>query len=295
MAVTFRQLQYFLALAEELHFGRAAERLHISQPPLSASLKQLEHSLGFELMLRSNRMVRLTPAGAVFAEHARRILGQLGAAEAIAAQTAKGFVGTVKVAFVPSVLFNRLPPALKAFQEAYPEIELNLREMNTAQQVNDMMHHKIDVGFVHEVPLPEEIKQHKIETERLVCCLPRGHRLSGRTRIRLSELAGERVIVFSRELSANFYDRIAALLRAAEIEPYPHYHMQHWFTVVALVAQGMGVSLVPKSLATGNFANVTYVEIAERNAERQILLICRRDAAAETAKLFAQFVVSGNW
>lgn len=294
MAITFRQLRYFLALAEELHFGRAAEKLHISQPPLSASLKQLEQSLGFPLMERSNRMVRLTPAGVVFADHARRILGQLTAAEAIAAQTAKGVAGKVTVAFVPSMLFRRLPRALKAFQETHPDIELILQEMNTTRQIDGILGRQVDVGFVHAVPLPDEIAQHTLETERLMCCVPRDHRLAGRSRVRLSDLAGERVLVFSREFAAHFHDRIAGLLRAAGIEPYPHYRIQHWFTVVALVGQGMGVSLVPKSLSNSAFSNVTYIEIEEREAEHQVSLIWHDAAPAEAARVFVQFIVSGG-
>lgn len=293
MAITFKQLRYFLTLAEELHFGRAAEKLNISQPPLSASLKQLEHALGFPLMERTNKMVRLTPAGATFAEHARRMLNQLSAAETIAAQMAKGAVGKVTVAFVPSMLFRQLPPLLKTFQENHPDIELILHEMNTTRQIEALLDREIDIGFVHKVPFPPDIAQHTLETERLVCCVPRDHRLAGCSRIRLSELAGERVLTFSREFAAHFHDRIAGLLRVARVETFPHYHIRHWFTVVALVGQGMGVALVPQSLRNSAFANVAYLEIEEREAEHQVSLIWHRDAPPQAARLFLQFVSGG--
>nr|WP_321507107.1 LysR family transcriptional regulator [uncultured Celeribacter sp.] len=290
MAITFRQLQYFLALAEELHFGRAAERLHISQPPLSASLKQLEHTLGFPLMERTNRVVRLTPAGAVFANHARRILGQLSVAEASAAQTAHGGSGTLRVAFVPSMLFRHLPARLRGFRDAHPNVDLILKEMNTARQVEALSKHEIDVGFIHAIPLPPEIDHQTLETERLVCCLPRDHRLATRSRVRLGDLAGERVLVFSREFAEHYHDRIVALLRAAGIAPYPNYHVQNWFTIVALVAQGMGVSLVPKSLGSSTFSDVVYVEIEEADAQHQVSLIWNKADAPGTVAPFVRFI-----
>ncbi|WP_102226583.1 LysR family transcriptional regulator [Acidimangrovimonas sediminis] len=294
MAITFRQLRYFLALAEELHFGRAAERLHISQPPLSASLKQLEGEVGVALMERSNRMVRLTPAGAVFAEHARRILGQLGRAEASAVQAARGGGGRVVVAFVPSMLFRRLPPLLQSFAEAHPGVDLVLHEMNTTRQIEAIGRMQADVGFIHGVPLPEGIAHHPLETERLVCCLPQGHRLAGRSRVRLSELAGERLLVFSREFAAHYHDRIAGLLQSAGLTPDPDFRIQHWFTVVALVGQGMGVSLVPRSLAGAAFANVAYVEIEEEAAEHEVALIWREEGQSAAARAFVRFVIAGG-
>ncbi|SIS63804.1 LysR family transcriptional regulator [Paracoccus saliphilus] len=290
MAITFRQLRYFLVLAEELHFGRAAQKLHISQPPLSASLKQLEQTLGFALMERSHKAVRLTPAGIVYAEHARRILGQLDAAEALAAQAAKQVAGKITIGFVPSMLFRRLAETLREVQEAYPEIELRLHEMNTSRQVEALLAHRLDVGFVHSAPFPEAITEHVLGTERMLCCVPRDHPLAGRSRIRVSDLAGERVLIFAREFAPHFHDKIATLLQAADTEPFDGYRIQHWFTVVALVGQGMGISLVPQSLARSSFANVRYIEIEEAVAEHRISLIWRDENLTDTTRHFIRFV-----
>lgn len=212
MAVTFRQLRYFLVLAEELHFGRAAERLNISQPPLSTSLKQLEENLGFALLQRNQRGVQLTPAGRVYAESVRQVLTQLEAAEAAAAQTARKVTGKLTVAFVPSMLFRNLDTTIKEFHEAYPEVELHLREMNTVSQIEGLMNRSVDLGFVHSVSLPEQIAEQVLETERLMCCVPRDHRLAARGRIRLSDLEDEKVLLFSREFAPQFYDKIVSLL-----------------------------------------------------------------------------------
>lgn len=286
MAVTFRQLKQFLVLSQELHFGRAAKKLNISQPPLSASLRQLEEHLGFRLMERSSKFVRLTPAGTIFAEQAARILGQLDSAMMMAAETAKGAAGELGVGFVPSMLFRNLPAKLKTFQNSHPRVDLILHEMNTTRQIESLLEHKIDVGFVHAVPFPDGLAYRILETERLVACLPRWHRLSTKSRIRISELAGERMIVFSRGFAAQYHDKITALLRASNIEPDNSYHIQHWFTVVALVKQGMGVSLVPNSLGSSVFSDVAFVEIEERQAEHDVALVWQADNKTATLQKF---------
>ncbi len=290
MAITFRQLQQFLVLSKELHFGRAAKQLNISQPPLSTSLKQLEGNLGFLLLHRGKRGVRLTPAGAVFAEHCARILGQLDAARALAEQMAKGAAGTLAVSFVPSMLFRNLPRTLRNFEETYSTAGLDLHEMNTNRQIDNLLQGKVDVGFIHAVPLPTELQFHRVETERLVCCVPRLHRLAGRSRISISEMAGEKVIVFAREFAAHYHDRIVGLLRAADVEPYTPYRVQHWFTVIALVAQGMGISLVPRSLSRSAMADVIYIEIEEPNAEHEVQMIWQAGTGNDLTEIFVRYV-----
>ena len=289
MAVTFRQLRYFLVLAEELHFGRAAERLNISQPPLSTSLKQLEENLGFALLQRNQRGVQLTPAGRVYAESVRQVLTQLEAAEAAAAQTARKVTGKLTVAFVPSMLFRNLDTTIKEFHEAYPEVELHLREMNTVSQIEGLMNRSIDLGFVHSVSLPEQIAEQVLETERLMCCVPRDHRLAARGRIRLSDLEDEKVLLFSREFAPQFYDKIVSLLASRSNRLYSGYHIQHWFTVVALVNRGMGVSLVPQSLSRSKFGNVRYLEIDEAEAEHRVSMLWHKDNHNDLLPLFSKF------
>ncbi|SEJ73010.1 transcriptional regulator, LysR family [Pseudooceanicola nitratireducens] len=294
MAITFRQLEYFLALSEELHFGNAARKLNISQPPLSASLRQLEETLGFALMIRSNRSVRLTEAGAVFAKHAARLLHQLQQAETIAAQTAKGTSGTLSVGFVPSMLFRRLPEILSQFQEAYPKVDLILQEMNTAGQIDLIEHHQLDVGFIHGAPLPDQVQDHLLETERLVCCLPRGHRLAGRSKISIQQLSGEKVIVFERAYAEYNYDRIAELLAEGGMKPNDGYKLRNWFTVVTLVSQGMGVALVPQSLSRMDYGDVSYAEIDGPAAEHRVSMICHADSGNEVLREFLRFVKASD-
>ncbi len=290
MAITFRQLQYFVVLSEELHFGKAAKRLAISQPPLSASLKQLEQTLGYPLMVRTKKSVQLTPAGTVFAAQARRILEQLGAATAMARQVAFGTAGTISVGFVPSMLFRGLPALLRRFEEAYPDVTLTLCERNTAHQIAEVLGHRVDVGFIHSVPLPDGLDEYRMEPERLVCCVPRSHRLAGRSRIDVKTLAGEKVILFSRAFAPQYHDRIVAILKASGIEPFLGYDVQHWLTVLALVSQGLGVSLVPRSLALTGLGDVSFLDISARDAEHTVSLVWHRDATNEVTALFVDFV-----
>jgi DNA-binding transcriptional LysR family regulator len=286
MTMTLRQLRYFLVLAEELHFTRAAERLNISQPPLSASLRQLEEDLGVRLIERGGRAARLTEAGVVFADRAARVLGQLASARDAVALVAGGAAGSVAIGFVPSMILRELPRLMTGFEESHPGVELRLEERNSADLLERLVAHDIDVGFLHAVPLPEGVAHLELQRERFVCCLSRGHRLATRSRVGLGELAGERVLVFSRDYAAHYHDRIVGLLRAANVEPHLDFRIRSWFTIVALVAQRMGVSLVPQTLARAGAADVAFVEVNEPEAQHAIALVWREGGLSDAARSF---------
>lgn len=275
MGFTFRQLHYFLVLAEELHFGRAAQKLNMSQPPLSASLRQLEDGLGVQLFERNSRGVRLTPAGVAFVERITPALNQLHEAEQAVRLIAKGTIGTLRIGFVPSMIFRGLPQLLANFRVRNPLIQLELLELNSAEQIERLERCQIDVGFIHASPLPGGIATTSLVDEWFVCCVSRQHRLASRQRISLEELSGETVIVFSREHAAHYHDRIVGLLRDADVEAYHGYNLRHWFTILTLIGQGMGVSLVPQCLARAGIENVVFIELAERRARHQASCIWR--------------------
>lgn len=286
MAMTLRQLRHFLVLAEELHFGRAAERLNISQPPLSASLRALEEELGVRLMERGGRTTRLTEAGVVFADRAARVLGQLASAREAVALVAGGAAGAVSVGFVPSMVLRDLPRLMTEFEEGHPGVELRLAEMNSADLLQGLESHDIDLGFMHSVPLPDGVAHAEIRSERFVACLPRGHRLAARSRIGLGELAGERVLVFSRDYAAHYHDRIVGLLRAAHVEPHLEFRIRSWFTIVALVTQRMGVSVAPQALARVGATDAVFVELDEPEAQHGITLVWRSGELSDAARSF---------
>lgn len=150
--------------------------------------------------------------------------------------------------------------------------------------------HELDIGFIHGAPLPDLVEEHLLETERLVCCLPRGHRLAGRSKITAQQLAGERVIVFERAYAESNYDRIAEMLAGAGTKPFDGYKLRNWFTAVTLVNQGMGVAVVPQSLARMDYGNVVYVEIDGPQAEHRVSMICHADTGNEAVHEFIRFV-----
>lgn len=295
MNFTFRQLRYFLVLAEELHFGRAARRLNISQPPLSASLRQLEEDLGVQLLDRTSRSVRLTPAGKLFAARVSAGLGQLDEAWEVTREAASGTMGTLRIGFVPSMIFRGLPQMLRAFTERHPHIALELQELNSARQIarlagGDREGRALDVGFIHACPLPTGMAERVILDERFVCCVSHTHRLARRRRIGLRELKGETVLVFSRAYAAHYHDRIVGLLRAAEVEPELSHEVSHWLTVLSLVSQGIGVSLVPQCLVRSGFTDVAFLDVMEKDARHDTCCIWDARADSLTRSAFLEQV-----
>ncbi|MCC5810159.1 MAG: LysR family transcriptional regulator [Ectothiorhodospiraceae bacterium] len=262
MALTFRQLRYFLVLSEELHFGRAAKRLHISQPPLSASLKQLEDDLGARLLDRSGKQVVLTPAGELFRQQAGRLLNQLGDARDMVRRLGEASAGRLRVGFTPTMLFRKLPDMLAAFRQQYPDVELQLIEHNSAGQLEALALGRIDVGFIHALPLPDSVASLTIAEEPFVCCLPSGHTLAARERIALEELADAPLVMFSRSLAAHYHDRIMSLFRMVGAEPLVRHEVSQWLTIVAMVANGMGVALVPRALVNAGLSGVVFLPLA---------------------------------
>lgn len=244
----FRHLRYFLVLAEELHFGRAAHRLAITQPPLSLNIQQLEASVGAQLFTRNSRGVHLTVSGQAFVPAARALLDQAGQAAQEARDVAQGLVGSLQIGFVGTVLYRGLPQVLKAFTAKHPRLRLVLREMSSSDQLIDLMHERLDVGFVHTTRVPAGFSQVLVSSQAFVACLPVGHALARRKRLSLTRLQGEPFAVVSRAVSPDYHERILGLCADAGFSPEIRYELRHWLSVVSLVAQGLGVALVPAAL-----------------------------------------------
>jgi DNA-binding transcriptional LysR family regulator len=258
----FRHLRYFVVLADELHFGRAAKRLSISQPPLSFNIKQLESSLGAVLFERNSKGVKLTPAGVSFREAALRLLGEAEQAEEMVRQVARGAISRVRIGLVGSMLFRGLPELLKAFQQEHPLVEIALTELNSAEQLDALARGQLDLGFVHTSRVPPELKKALYLSEPFVCCLPRGHRAGRRKLVDLRTLSEEPFVLFSRSASPDYYERILALCAEQGLQPRVKHEVRHWLSVVSLVAKGMGVALVPRALAESGIAGVQFVPIS---------------------------------
>jgi DNA-binding transcriptional LysR family regulator len=247
-----RHLRYFVAVAEERHFGRAAERLRIAQPPLSRQIRDLEHELGVELFERGTRGVELTAAGAAFLPEARLTLAQAERAQRTAVRAAAGELGRLRVGFVEAATFGGvLADVLGFFRMHLPNIGLSLFELDPLQQVDAFRDERIDVGIAHSAPgdAAEWLHVEQVSAEPLVAALPHAHRLAARTRLTLASLAAESWVLFPRQLAPALHDGVIARCRAAGFSPRVVQEAAGWQTTASLVGADVGVSLVPRSLA----------------------------------------------
>ena len=243
-----RHLRYFVVLAEELHFGRAARRLAISQPPLSVAIRQLEDAVGARLFERNSKEVRLTPAGEALQASSRRLLRQAEEAALEARDVARGAAGRLRIGFVGAMLYRGLPQALAKFQARHPAVRITLAELNSGEQITELLHDRMDLGFVHTSRMPAELSHALLLSEPFVACLPAAHRLARRRSVALSSLREEPFVLFSRSASPDYHERILAICAGAGFRPEVRHEVRHWLSVVSLVSQGMGVALVPSAL-----------------------------------------------
>jgi DNA-binding transcriptional LysR family regulator len=290
LPVDLRQLRYFVTVAEELHFGHAAEKLHMSQPPLSLSIQQLEKSFGVMLLLRSNKTVALTSAGAVLYSEARKLLKHAADMEDMAARVAMGIEGRLKVGFVGAMLFRGLPEAINAFQKDNPSVDIVLREMNTTEQIEAVRREQIDVGFIHTGHLPTGIQSKPLLEEPFVCCLPTSHRCAKMAKLDLRDLADETFVLFPRSVSPHYHDRIVALCINAGFSPRIRHEVRHWLTVVGLVGQNMGIALVPLSMQKAGFSQVVYRPLTDSTIKSETLCIWPDKESAPALGLFIDAV-----
>jgi DNA-binding transcriptional LysR family regulator len=259
-----RHLRYFVAVAEELHFRRAAERLHISQPPLSHQIRQLEEELDVQLLERSRRRVELTAAGEAFYARAREILDAVDDAGRQARRVQRGEVGRLSVGFVGSAVYSVLPEILQAFRVQRDGVDLRLRELTTAAALDQLESGRIDVGFVRPQSPPRPgIAVETILREEIVVALPESHRLAGRDRLALGELAGEPLVLLTRTGSPGVRDVLEAATARFGGEEQLVQEAAEVQTVIGLVAGGVGFSLVPDSVRSLTRRGVVYREIVD--------------------------------
>lgn len=243
-----RHLRYFVVLAEELHFGRAARRLSISQPPLSVAIQQLEASVGAQLFERNSKAVRLTAAGQALQASAHTLLRDAEDALTEARQVAMGSAGRLRIGFVGAMLYRGLPQALKRFQAEHPAVRVTLTELNSGEQMAELLHDRMDVGFAHTRRVPAELQCRLLMSEAFVACLPAGHRLARKRRIEVADLRDESFVLFSRSASPDYHARILSICGDAGFWPEVRQEVRHWLAVVSLVSQDMGVALVPDAM-----------------------------------------------
>jgi DNA-binding transcriptional LysR family regulator len=285
-APDLRQLRHFVAVAERLHFGRAAAALHMSQPPLSRSIRDLEASVGATLLARTRRRVELTPEGARFLEEARRLLAQLEHAVLEVGRMAAGG-GRLRLGFVSLADYGVLPRLLKAYKTARPGVALALREMLSPDQAAALAAGELDFGLLLPPVAGAELEHIVVQRERFVVALPARHRLA-RTpgRIAMRELAAEAFVMVPRENAPGLYDMIAALAARAGFAPRVAQEAIQMQTVVSLVSSGMGVAVVPASVANLGRRGVAYREIADAHPRLDLWLAWRSGALGAAAREF---------
>ncbi len=254
-----RHLRYFIAVAEELHFSKAAERLHIAQPPLSQQIQQLEAELGVQLFHRkTKRQVQLTEAGKVFLQEAYQLLTQLETAVALTQRIGRGQTGQLKIGFTSLVIYDLLPLMLRQFREQFPQVELVLRELTTSQQEQALRDSLIDVGFAHPPLEDDTISYRCIHRQTLVVALPSTHSLAQTAQIWVQDILSEPLIMFPRYLAPGLYDRIMSLFQQRNVQPQITQEAIQMQTIIALVSAGMGVAITASSLQNLQRSGVVY-------------------------------------
>jgi DNA-binding transcriptional LysR family regulator len=257
-----RHLRYFNAVATELHFGRAAEKLQIAQPPLSKQIQDLEAELGFELFTRTKRSVALTPAGQAFLVEVTQIFQQLNKAIDIGRKTSRGELGQISIGFVGSATYHILPVILQQFRDKYPHVQIELHELTTDRQLIWLREGRIDIGLIRPPIIDVDFGSQIIFQESLVVALPINHHLAKLNNIQLSSLATEPFILFPRQLAPGLYDPIIAICQAAGFSPQVVQECIQMQTIVSLVSANMGVSILPASIQEAQRQGVVYRPIA---------------------------------
>ena len=282
-----RQLRYFIAVAEAGNFSRAAQHLHVSQPPLSTQIKSLEVELGVRLFERGNRGVRLTAAGIVFYEEARTVLARLQHARSRAAGAERGDIGTLAIGFVSIADYSLLPSALKRFRADYPGVEVQLHELTTDVQLRELRAGRLDLGIALGPVDEPDLDFESVQRESLLLALPSGLLARQRGAIDLRVLAKASFIVPPREIGPGLYDAIISQCRAAGFTPEITQHARQMQTVISLVSCGMGVALVPASVRNLRRAGVHYRELRGRAATIELGIARLRAGVEPIAGHFA--------
>ncbi|WP_179402456.1 LysR family transcriptional regulator [Burkholderia guangdongensis] len=285
-----KQLRYFVAVAEELHFGRAAKRLFISQPALSFDIRKFEESLGVQLFARTSKSVSLTNAGEVLLGEARRLLSQAAEAERLTVRSASGLAGRLRIGFVHSMLYRGLPDAVRRFEADYAGVEVVLAELNTQAQVQALQRGQIDLGYAHWGHFPPEVESTPIYAEPFVCCLPAAHPLARHERVALATLAQEPFILFPRDAAPHYHDLIIAQCVSAGFSPLIRHEARLWQTVLSMVEFGMGVALVPRVLTQVRSDQLAFRPLTDATLESRTLELRRSGPAEPVGLRFAEYL-----
>jgi DNA-binding transcriptional LysR family regulator len=288
MKMELRHLRYFVAVAEERNFTRAAERLHIAQPPLSRQMQQLEETLGVELIEKGSRPLRLTEAGQFFLAHARPLLDQVRDLKTMTQRVGK-LERTLSVGFVASTLYGLLPDIIRRYRERHPEVEVTLHEMTTIEQLKALKEGTIDVGFGRLKSEDPSIRRILLREERMVVAVWPGHRLAERMgSVRLMELINDPLLVYPKAPRPSFADQVLAAFNEANLTPDHVTEVRELQIAMGLVAAGQGIAIVPESVQGMHHRHVVYRALEDKHAFSPILFSVRHmDRSPELQNMLA--------
>ena len=252
--VEVRQARYFIAVAEELHFGRAADRLKMSQPPLSQAILQLERQLGATLLNRSSRSVLLTEAGHVFLEQCRILVGASERAREVAELASSGRSGTLRLGAVTSAFSELLPDVLRRFRESRPQVDLQVSEIDSHHGRDALMRRELDVAVIRQSVTGRQLKSLPLRRDHFVVAMPKDHRLAGGGKsspepVSLADFRDDPWVWLPRHISPDYHDELVAACRQAGFSPEAHHYANSIHSQLAMVECGLGVTPVPESSA----------------------------------------------
>nr|WP_249344778.1 LysR family transcriptional regulator [Pseudomonas aeruginosa] len=286
-------MRYFIAVAEELHFGRAAERLGISQPPLSQQIQALEEEIGARLFERTNRRVELTDAGRLFLDESRQVLAQVDKAVLLARRAHLGELGELKIGFTSSAPFtSTIPSSIHAFRKAYPDVHLDLQEMSSRQVLKALLEESLQVGVIRPLALPDAVHWVELFREPLVAVLRADHPLAAGSEdgLAIAALAEEPFVFFPRSYGTGLYDQVIALARQAGFSPRIAQEASEAMTIIGLVSAGLGVSILPASFRRTRVDGVVYRTLSDPEATTAVWLVRRQNEGSPLALSFIDLV-----
>lgn len=285
-----RQLRYFLAVAEELHFGRAAQRLHMAQPPLSQQIRRLEEIIGYPLFLRTSRAVRLTPTGEFLLVRTRQILGKMHNDLESVRAVARGETGTLNLGFVGSAMLTNLPSILSRYRKLYPKVDLKLKEYYTSRLIEALLDGEVDVGLLRDGGAHEELTIETILSEPFLCVVSKGHPLAALRTIPVRRLKNEPFVLFSPAVGQEAWKRTLQVCESQGFEPKIVQEGPQWPTILRLVGAGLGLTIIPECVKQFAGADVVWKKLSPGNAFTTIDLAYRKDSSRPNAEAFGALV-----
>lgn len=273
-----RRVRYFIAVAEELHFGRAAQRLHLAQPPLSQQIRHLEEELGLRLFERTSRKVSLTEAGRVFLEQAYLVVNQADKASATMQAVRRGDAGRLTIGVIASALYSIIPAILREFHQARPGVEIRCYEMNSSEQLQALLERRIQLGFARHQLISPLLRNEVLLKERLVLALPSTDPRAHRGPISLRQFSQDGFLMFTRDRVPVVYDAAIASCKKVGFSPILAQEAHDIHMMLALTAAGVGVCLVPESFVNLSFPGIAYQLLSKAESEElSVSLVWRKD------------------